>query len=58
MASSTPAKPLDMAATVRLPLVNTVNCSKCGYNNVSGAKYCAGTLSGGGTCGQELPQVV
>lgn len=52
------AQPIDMIAVVRGPAVDAVNCPKCGYNNVTGSKYCTGTVSGGGSCGQELPQVV
>lgn len=58
MAPSTLAQPLNMVATVRVSLVDTVNCPKCGYNNITNTKYCAGTLSNGDTCGQELAQVV
>jgi hypothetical protein len=53
-AISSPHYPLAMAALIYIELVNSLNCPKCGYNNMTGKETCEGTLADGSTCGARL----
>jgi hypothetical protein len=48
---------LTMTVITPIELVNSVNCPKCGYNNISGKRNCEGTLADGSVCGVALPTV-
>jgi len=47
-----------MAVLGCIELVNSVNCPKCGYNNISGKTKCEGKKSDGSPCDEPLAVVV
>jgi hypothetical protein len=47
-----------MAAFIPNKPVDSVNCPDCGYNNITGAATCAGTLKDGSKCPKKLAVVV
>jgi len=46
-----------MAIEIVLEPVNPVNCTKCGYNNITGKEKCEGTLDDGSICGAPLATI-